>query len=176
MLNTDESFSLEAEREDTFAQTCQPHHKVFGNDSSVSHEVKSRQQGVNYGEKCSEESDGPALYSQSSAREGRQRHMLVDSDEKPKISCVRGKAPGNAAVDQCNNSGEKSFSCPVRETTNPGRQRRNMNSHQAAHAEEEGCYVPDQSLDVKQSTSLPTEEELHETKRPAPCQTVCRNV
>lgn len=171
-LNADESFSLEADREDTFAQTCQPHHKVFGNESSASHEVKSRQQGVNHGEKCSEESDGPALYGQSSsAREGRQRRALVDSDEKPKISCVRGKAPGNAAVDQCNNSAEKSFSCPARETTNPGRQRRNVNSHQ-----EEGCYVPDQSLDVKQSTSLPTEEELHETKRPAPCQTVCRNV
>ncbi|XP_071359872.1 zinc finger protein 850-like [Trachinotus anak] len=158
-----ESFGSEGDKEDTFAHDCQPQLKACGKESSISHEVK-RQQRVNAVERCSEESGGQS----SSARGGLQRHMPMDSDEKPKISCVRGKAPGNATADQCNNTAEKSFSCPVRETT-PGH-KRNMNSHQTTRAED-GCSSPHQSLDVKQSTSLPTEEELHETKRSAPCQT-----
>lgn len=171
LLNTDESLGSEGEKEDTSAHTCYPHLKACGKESSVSYEVK-RQQRVTSVEKCSEEPGCPTLYGQSSSsREGRQRHMLVDCDEKPKISCVYEKAPGNVTVDQCNNTGEKSLSCPVRET--PTGHKRNLNSHQTAHAED-GCYAPDQSLDVKQSTSLPTEAELHETKRSAPCQTVCR--
>ncbi|GLD63927.1 uncharacterized protein AKAME5_001549900 [Lates japonicus] len=163
-----ESLGSEGEKEDTSAHTCHPHLKACGKESSISYEVK-RQQRVTSVEKCSEEPGCPTLYGQSSSsREGRQRHMLVDCDEKPKISCVCEKAPGNVTVDQCNNTGEKSLSCPVRET--PAGHKRNLNSHQRAHAED-GCYAPDQSLDVKQSTSLPTEAELHETKRSAPCQT-----
>lgn len=129
----------------------------------MSYGVK-RQQRVYSVEKCSEESD--ALYEQSSsARDGWQKHMLMDSDEKPKISCIfPEKAPGNVTVHQCNNAG--------RETT-PSH-KRNMKSHQRTHAGDE-CCAQDQSLDVKQSTSLPTEAELHETKRSAPCQTVCKN-
>lgn len=112
-------------------------------------------------EKCSEESGGPALYGQcSTVREERQRHMLTDSDEKPKISCTCGKALENVTVHHCNNT--------VNETT-PSH-KRNMKSNQRTHADNE-CYAQDQSPDLKQSTSLPTEAELHETKRSAPCQT-----
>lgn len=162
MFNTDESFSPEGEKEDTL--TCHSHLKACGNESSISSGVK-RHQRVYLVEKCSEESDGPTLYEQSSsAREGWQRHMIMDSEEKPKISCIRGKAPGNVTVHQCNNT--------VRETT-PSH-KRNVKSHQRTHAGDE-CCAQDQSLDVKQSTSLPTEAEPHETKRSAPCQTVRKN-
>ncbi|KAM9363958.1 uncharacterized protein ABDE67_021648 [Symphorus nematophorus] len=144
-----ESFISEGENEDTSTHTFHPNLKASGKESSISYGVK-RQEKVYSG--------GPTLYGQSSsAREGRQRHMLVDSDQKPKISC--GKAPGNVTVQQCNNA--------VREMT-PSH-KRNMKSHQKTHADE--CYAQDQSLDVEQSTSLPTEAELHETKRSAPCQT-----
>lgn len=146
MLNTDESFSSEGEKEDTSTHTCHPHLKACGKESSVLCEVK-RHERVYSVEKCSEESGGLTLYGQSSsAREGRQRHMLMDSEH------------------QCNNA--------VRETT-PSH-KRNMKSHQRTHAGNE-CYAQDPSLDVKQSTSLTTEAEPHETKRSAPCQTVCKN-
>lgn len=151
MLNTDESFSSEGEKEDTSTHTCHPHLKACGKESSISCGVK-RHERVYSVEKCSEESGGPALYEQSSsAREGRQRHM--DSEEKP-----------NVTVHQCNNA--------VRETT-PSH-KRNMKSHQRTHAGDQR-YAQDQSLDVKQSTSLTTEAEPHETKRSAPCQTVCKS-
>ncbi|XP_070683767.1 zinc finger protein 37-like [Pempheris klunzingeri] len=157
--HTDESFSTEGEKEDTC--TYHPHLRTCGKESSISCGVK-RHQTVYSVEKCCEESDGPALYEQSSsAREGRQKPALADSDEKPKISCIRGRAPENVTVHQCNNA--------VCETT-PGH-KRNMKSHQRTHAGDE-CYAQDQSLDVKQSTSLPAEAELRETKRSAPCQTV----
>ncbi|XP_040000904.1 zinc finger protein 37-like isoform X2 [Xiphias gladius] len=163
-----ESFCSEEEKEDTSAHSCQSNLKACGKESSISYGVK-RQERVNSVEKLSEESGGPTLYGQSSsATEGRQRHMLIDSDEKPKISCVRGKAAGNETLDQSSNRGQKSFSCPISETT-PSH-KRNMNSHQRTLAEDR-CYAPDQSLDVKQSTSLPTEAELQETKRSAPYQT-----
>ncbi len=161
MLNTDESFSSEGEKEDTSTDTCHPHPKACGKESSVSCGVK-RHERVYSVEKCSEESGGLTLYGQSSsAREGRQRHVLVDSDEKPKISCISGKALGNVTVHKCSKA--------VRETT-PSH-KRNMKSHQRTHAGDE-CYAQEQSRDVKQSTSLTTEAELHETKRSAPCQTV----
>ncbi|XP_037620421.1 zinc finger protein 567-like isoform X1 [Sebastes umbrosus] len=144
-----ESFSSEGEKEDTSMHSCHP-----DLESSISYEVK-RQQGVYLVERCSEESAGPALYGQSSsAREGRQRHMLMDSDEKPKISCIRG----NVTVHQCNNTREKPFSCPVSETT-PSH-KGSMKSHQRTHAGDEG---------YSQSTSFTTEAE--ETKRSAPYQT-----
>ncbi|XP_070771424.1 uncharacterized protein, partial [Enoplosus armatus] len=154
-----ESFSSEGEKEDTSTHTCHPHLKACGKESPVSCGVK-RHQRVSSVEKSSE-SGGPTLYGQSSsAREGQQRHTLMDSDEKPKISSKHGKTPGNVTVHQYNNT--------VREMT-PGH-KRNMKSHQRTHAGGE-CYTQDQSLDVKQSTSVTTEAELHETKRSAPCQT-----
>lgn len=161
MLNTDESFSLEGEKEDISVHNL----KACGKESSISFGVK-RQQGVYSVEKCSEEPGGPALYGQSSsAREERQRHMLMDSDEKPKISCLRGKVPGNVTVHQCNNTGEKPFSCPLRESSPT--HKRNMKSQQRTLAGDES-YTPDQSPDIKESTST----EAEETKRLAPCQTV----
>lgn len=159
MLNTDENFSSEEEKEDKSTPTCYPHLKAYGKDSSISHGVK-RHDRV-----CLEESGGATLYGQSStAREGLQRHMIMDPDGKPKISFICGKTPGNVTVYQCNNA--------VCEMT-PGHTK-NMKSHQSTHVADE-CYAQDQSTDVKQSTSLPTEAELHETKRSAPCQTVCTN-
>lgn len=155
MFNTDESFSSEGEKEDTSTRTCHPHFKACGKESSISYGVKRHERVY------SEESDGPTLYEQSSsAREGQQRKMLMDSDEKPKISCMCVKTPGNVTVHQCNNT--------VCEMT-PSH-KRNMKSHQRTHAADE-CDTQDQSLDVKQSTSLQTEAE---TKRSAPCQTVCK--
>ncbi|TKS68570.1 Zinc finger protein 717 [Collichthys lucidus] len=155
-----ESFSSEGEKEDASTHTCHPHVNACGKESSISYEVK-RHERVYSVEKCSEESGGPILYGQSSsAREGRQRHAIMDSDEKLKISYTCGKTPGNVTVHQCNNT--------VREMT-PGH-KRNVKSHQRTHAVEE-CCAQDQSLDVKESTSLPTEADRHETKRSAPCQT-----
>ncbi|XP_078131671.1 uncharacterized protein LOC144533972 isoform X1 [Sander vitreus] len=161
-----ESFSSEGEKEDTCTSTCHPDLKACGKESSISYGVK-RQQSVFPGEKRSEESGGHDLYGQSSsAREGRQRHILMDSDEKPKISCLRGKAPANVIVHQCNNTGEKPFSCSVHEATPSPK--KNMKSHQRTHAGDE-CHAKDQSLDVKRSTSLTTEAE--DTKRSTLCQT-----
>lgn len=159
MLNTDEHFSSEEEKEDTSTPTCYPHLKAYGKDSSISHGVK-RHDRV-----CLEESGGATLYGQSStAREGLQRHMIMDPDEKPKISFICGKTAGNVTVYQCNNT--------VCEMT-PSHTK-NTKSHQSTYVADE-CCAQDQSTDVKQSTSLPTEAELHETKRSAPCQTVCIN-
>ncbi|KAM8771974.1 uncharacterized protein AB9X84_006531 [Acanthopagrus schlegelii] len=150
-----EHFSSEEEKEDTSTPTCYPHLKAYGKDSSISHGVK-RHDRV-----CLEESGGATLYGQSStAREGLQRHMIMDPDEKPKISFICGKTAGNVTVYQCNNT--------VCEMT-PSHTK-NMKSHQSTHVADE-CCAQDQSTDVKQSTSLPTEAELHETKRSAPCQT-----
>ncbi|KAI3352523.1 hypothetical protein L3Q82_005468 [Scortum barcoo] len=150
-----ESFISEEGKEDTSTHTCHPHLKACGKESPISCEVKRHQRGYLL-EKCSEESGGPTLYGQSSsARERQQRHVLMDTDEKPKISCIRGKAQGNVTVHQCNNA--------VREKT-PS-YKRNMKSHQRTFTGDE------QSLDVKQSTSVTTEAEPHETKRTAPCQT-----
>ncbi|XP_044043798.1 zinc finger protein 184-like isoform X2 [Siniperca chuatsi] len=155
-----DSFSSEGEKEDTSTRTCHSHLKACGKESAISHGVK-RHQRVYSVEKCSEDSGGPTLYGQSSsAREGRQRHMLMDSDEKAKVSCVHGKAPGSVTVHQCNNT--------VRELT-PSH-KKNMKSHHRTHAGDE-CYAQDQNLDVKQSTSVTTEAELYVTKRSAPCQT-----
>ncbi|XP_045904045.1 zinc finger protein 852-like isoform X2 [Micropterus dolomieu] len=155
-----DSFNSEGKKEDTSTHTCHPHLQACGMESSISHGVKTRQRVYSV-EKCSEESGGPTLSGQSSsAREGRQRHMLMDSDEKPKISCRCGKATGNVIVHQCSNT--------VHEMT-PSH-KRNMKSLQRAHAGDV-CCTQDQSLDVKQSTSVTTEAELHETKRSAPCQT-----
>nr|XP_046228258.1 zinc finger and SCAN domain-containing protein 2-like isoform X2 [Scatophagus argus] len=86
--------------------------------------------------------------------------MLMDSDEKPKISYICGKTPGNVSVYPCNNT--------IREMT-PSH-KRNVKSHQRTHAADE-CFPQDESLDVKQSTSFPAEGELHEAKRSSPCQT-----
>ncbi|XP_035516302.1 zinc finger protein 37-like [Morone saxatilis] len=153
-----ESFSSEEENEDTSSHTCHPQLKAYGNESSISCGVK-RHERVFLVDKCSEESGGTTFSGQSSSvSAGQQRHTLMD--EKPKISCIRGKVPGNVTVHQCNNT--------VCETT-PSH-KRNMKAHQGTRAADE-CYAQDQSLDVKQSTSLPTEAELRETKRSAPCQT-----
>lgn len=112
-------------------------------------------------EKCSEESAGPAYCEQSSsALEERQRHTLTASEDKPKLSCIRGKGPRHQSVHQCNSTTEKPFSC----------HKKNMKVCEKARAAEH-----EQNVDGKQSTSLSTEAELHQTKRPAPYQTVCRN-
>ncbi|XP_076583725.1 uncharacterized protein LOC143319043 [Chaetodon auriga] len=155
-----ESFSSEGEKEDTSAHPCPPLLKACGRGSSISYGVE-RHKRVHSEEKCSEESGGPTFCGQSSsAREERQRLMLMDSTEKHKISCICGKVPENVTVHQCNNT--------VRETS--ASHKRNTKSHQRTHAVDE-CQAQQQSRDAKQSTSLPTEAELHETKRFAPCQT-----
>lgn len=173
LLNTDERFGSDAENEDTSTHTCHPHFKACGKDSSISCGVKRHQRSCSV-EKCSEESAGPAYCEQSSsATEEQQRHILMDSDEKPKLSCILGKGPGHVSVHQCNNTGEKPFSCTIREVT-PSH-KRNTKVCERTNASEE-CYVQDQNLDGKQSSSLSTEAELHQTKRSAPYQTVCRNI
>ncbi|AWP05262.1 putative zinc finger protein 850-like [Scophthalmus maximus] len=141
--DNDESYCSGGETGDPAAHTFHPHLKACEEESCNSHAVKRQ---------CSEESG----------------HMLTDSDAKPKVSCVGVKVPGHETADECNNTGERSFSCPKRETT-PSHTR-NVSSRQRSHAEE-GCHAPGQSLDVKQSTSLPTEAEPHETKSSALCQT-----
>ncbi|XP_060949352.1 zinc finger protein 37-like isoform X1 [Limanda limanda] len=152
-----ESYCSGGEKEETSAQR---------KDSSSSNDEK-RLQRVDPVEKSSEESSGPALLDQSSsARDGRKRHILIDPDAKPELSCVYWKVPEHETVDEGTITGEKSVSFPVCETTLS--HKRNMSSRQRTHAED-GCCVPDQS--GKQSTSLPTEAELHETKTPALCQT-----
>lgn len=156
MLNADESFSSEG----TSADPRPPHHK----ESSVSRGVTRRQRLCSVDE-CSEESGGLDPRGQGSPdTEVQQRHALAGSDEKPKISCVWGKAPGNGTAHQCNNAGETAFSSPERDTTSS--LKRSMKSHKGAHAGEEG-FTQDQS------TSLQSEAEQHHTKRAAPCQTVC---
>lgn len=135
-LNTDEGFRSAGEKEETSTHSCPPDVKACGTESSG----------------C------------SSTREERPTHMLTDSEEKPRISCIGGKSDGSVTVHQGNNTEEKPFCCE----TNPG-QKRNMKSCQRQHAGEES---QEQSLHVKQSTS--TTEEA-ETKRSAPCQTVCKH-
>lgn len=154
MFNTGES--SEGENEDASTRTCHPYFKACAKQSSFSCGVKRHDRGY------SEDSGGPVLYEPSSyAGEGQQRKTLMDS-EKPRISCTCGKTLGNVTVHQCNNA--------VCELT-PSH-RRTMNSHQRTYAADEGDSQ-DQSLDVRQSTSLQTEADPHETKRSAPCQTVC---
>lgn len=148
-----ESLSSEREKEDTSADTCLPHQKVCGTESSVSCGVKKHQRGCSV-EKCFEK-PGPAT-------ENLQRHMLMSADEKPQISCMHGKVPGNATLHQCNNTGEKPFSCPGRDMT-PSH-KRNVKSHQGTEAGEECCAQD-------QRASLHTEEELQQTKTSAACQT-----
>lgn len=170
MLNTDESFSLDGQKEVTTTQTCHPHLNACGKENTISYEAK-RHQRVNLVEEYCEESAGPALYGQSaSAREGQQGHILLGSDEKHTISCICEKTTGN--VQQRSSTREKPFSCPVHETTPSHKS--NIKTHQRTHADD-GCFVEDQEHDGKQCTSLQTESELHETKRTALCQNVCRN-
>ncbi|KAG7487235.1 zinc finger protein 37-like [Solea senegalensis] len=83
------------------------------------------------------------------------------------MSCAYGTALRLTTVNECNNTGEESFSCPVREMTSS--HRRNMSFHRRRPADD-GCYAPDQSRDVNRNTSLTTEAELHETKISALCQ------
>ncbi|XP_034543281.1 uncharacterized protein LOC117815585 [Notolabrus celidotus] len=156
--NPDESFSSDREKEDTTTDTFHPHLTDSGKESSFSHEGQRQQRGCLV-EKCSEELGGPAVSGQSpSMREEWQRGRLLDSEEKPKISFVRRKDPGN--VHQCNNS--------VPESTSSGTG--NIKSRQRTHAGDE-CCMKDQSMDMTQSTSRPTEAELHLTKQLAPYQT-----
>lgn len=161
--------SAEIEKEVASAHTCHPNLKACGKERCISYGIKRPQRGNSGVEKCSKEPGSPTVYGQSSsARKGQQGHMLMDSNEKPKISSICEKALGNETVHQCNDNGEKTFSYTVREAT--PRTTRNMKSQQQT-CTDEGCYPEDQSLAVKQSTSLQTEVELHETKRSAPCQT-----
>ncbi|XP_033943622.1 zinc finger protein 184-like [Pseudochaenichthys georgianus] len=127
-----EGFRSAGEKEETSTYSCPPDVKACGTESS----------------------------GYSSTREERPTHMLTDSEEKPRISCIGGKSDGSVTAHQGNNTEEKPFCCE----TNPG-QKRNMKSCQRQHAGEES---QEQSLHVKQSTS--TTEEA-ETKRSVPCQT-----
>lgn len=154
MFTADESFSSEEEKEDPSTHPCHPHFTACGKESSISYGLK-RQERV-----YSEESSGPMLYEQSSS-EGKQRKVLLDSDEKPKISYICVKSVGNVTMQQSNNK-----HCKMTLS------QRNMKSQQRTYTADE-CDAQVQSLDVKQSTSLPTEAEPHETKSSAPCQTVC---
>ncbi|XP_047433357.1 zinc finger protein 850-like [Mugil cephalus] len=152
-----EGCSSEGEKEGTSADACLPHHKAGGDESSVSCGITT-QRGLCSRRKCSEESGGLTLHGQSSpATEVQQRHAHMGSEEKPKISCVRGKEPGNVTARRCNNAGETPFPSPVRDTTSS--LKRNMKSHQRTHAGDD------------QSTSLQSGAEQHRTKRSAPCQT-----
>ncbi|KAF0037095.1 hypothetical protein F2P81_009969 [Scophthalmus maximus] len=90
--DNDESYCSGGETGDPAAHTFHPHLKACEEESCNSHAVKRQ---------CSEESG----------------HMLTDSDAKPKVSCVGVKVPGHETADECNNTGERSFSCPKRETT-----------------------------------------------------------
>ncbi|XP_067354020.1 zinc finger protein 37-like isoform X2 [Channa argus] len=156
-----ENFSSEGQKEGASAQTCHPHLKASGKESSVSFEVK-RHQRLNSLEKCSEEPGGPALHGQSSsAREGQQGHIFVDSDG---TSCVGEKASGK--LQECNNTGENPVSCPLPETTTG--HETDIQLHPRTPVEGE-CYSEDRNFDVKQSTSLQTEAELLKTK--TSCQT-----
>lgn len=154
MFTTDESFSSDEEKEDASTHPSHSHFTACGKESSISYGLK-RQERV-----YSEESSGPTLYEQSSS-EGKQRKMLLDSDEKPKISCNCLKSVGNVTARQSINK-----HCKMTLS------QRNIKSQQRTCAADE-CDAQVQSLDVKQSTSLPTEAEPHETKCSTPCQTVC---
>ncbi|XP_033181136.1 zinc finger protein 354A-like isoform X3 [Mastacembelus armatus] len=155
-----ESFSSEEEKEVTSVHTCDPHLKACGRECCYSYGVKRHQRVTEVVEKCSEEPGGPILCGQSScAKDGRQGHVPLCSDGKHKISCTHEKASENVTVHQCNNVEGKTFSYPLFEK-----------SHQQTHIKE-GCCTEDLSLEEKQSTSLQREEELHKTKRSAPCQT-----
>ncbi|XP_028270866.1 zinc finger protein 497-like isoform X2 [Parambassis ranga] len=81
----------------------------------------------------------------------------MDSDDKPKVTCICDKASGNATVHQCNNTGEKPCSRTVRDATSS--QKQNMQSHG------EECSIQEQS------TSLHTEAEARQARKSAPCQT-----
>ncbi|XP_068177190.1 zinc finger protein 721-like [Antennarius striatus] len=158
--HADESFSSEAEKKDTSTHPTHPHLKELEKDSTFSYRIKGHKR-IYLVEKCSEESCGPAVCGQSSsAREERQKEMLTDSDEKPKVSCICGKTPGNVTVHNCNNA--------VHEKA-PSHQS-NVKPNQRTNAADE-CPGKEQRLDAKQSTSLPTEAELHRTKGSAPLQT-----
>ncbi|XP_033181998.1 zinc finger protein 3 homolog isoform X2 [Anabas testudineus] len=160
-----ESSISDRQKEVTSTQTYHPHLKACGKESTISCGAK-RHQGVNLVEEYSEQPAGPALHGQSSsAREGQQGDILLNSHEKHNISCICEKATGN--VQQCSSTREKPFSCPVHETT-PSH-KRNINSPERTHAEE-GCFVEVQKLHAKPNTSLQTKLELNETKRSAPCQ------
>lgn len=168
LFNSDENFSSEGEREDASTNVCHSLFKACGKDGSISCGVK-RHQGLCSLEQCAEESAGPAYCEwSSSAREEQQRHSFMDSDDKPKLSCVHG----NVFVHRCNNAGEKPFSCAVCETTPSCKG--NMDFCGETKAGEES-HAQDQNMDGKQSTSLSTEAQQQQTKRSAPYHTVCRS-
>ncbi|KAF3852606.1 hypothetical protein F7725_005961 [Dissostichus mawsoni] len=126
-----EGFRSEGEKEETSTHSCPPDVKACGTESSVLYGVKRQQRDYSE-EKCSEETGCSELYGQSSFTREEATHMLTDSEEKPRISCIQGKSDGNVTVHQGNNTEEKPFCCE----TNPGH-KRNMKSRQRQHAGEE---------------------------------------
>lgn len=157
MLNTDEGFSSDGQKEVTSIQTRHPDLRACGKENTISYEAM-RHQRVHLVEEHCEESAGAAL----SAREG---HILLCS-----APCICEKATGN--VQQCSSTREKPFSCPVHETA-PSHES-SLKTHHRTHADD-GCVVADQERVVKQHTSSQRESEPHETKRTALCPNVCRN-
>ena len=156
MFNADESFSSEGEKEDTLTDTCHPNFRAEGKESCVSYRAKRHERIYLEG------AGGLTPYEESSsAREGLQRKMFMDSDEKSRISCLCGKTMGNVTVHQCNNT-----ACEMNPSIS-----RNTKSRQRTAVDDGDAQ--DQSVDIKQSTSLLTEADPNETKQPALCQTVC---
>ncbi|XP_029981712.1 zinc finger protein 37-like isoform X2 [Sphaeramia orbicularis] len=167
----------EKERDATSTLICHPHFKAHEKESSVSYGLK-RHHRLDSEEKCSEEYNDPGYCGQSSS-EVSQRHMVIDSDDRPKLSYVCRKESGNVTVFQCNNTAERHSSCPVHEV---------IKTQEGTHARAEqqsSVYIkclserdPDKTVlslgaDLnpgKQSTSLSEDAELHQMKRSIPCQ------
>lgn len=178
LVNTDENFS-EKEREDTSILIYHPHFKEHEKESSVPAALM-RCCRLDSEEKCSVEYDDPGFCGQSSSDVTR-RHMVMDSDDGPKLSHVCRKESGNLTVFQCNYTTERHSSRPIYEA---------FKVQEGAHAgaeQQSSIYVkclserdPDKTVlssvaDLnpgKQSTSLPEDTELQKMKRLIPCKAV----
>ncbi|KAM9856515.1 uncharacterized protein ACBR49_000242 isoform 2-T2 [Aulostomus maculatus] len=145
--HSDENFISKGEPEDSSIHVC-PHLKACEKDGSIPLVVKKHQRCL---ENCCEESAGQS----SSSRGGQKRCLLVDFDDKPTLSRLRGKGLGNASVHQCNITGEKPISCAVCETIPSCK--RNVKVCEGTHEAEE-CYAQ--------------EAEVHQTKTSAPYNTM----
>lgn len=161
IFNTDESFSPEVKKDATSPDTRLHYLKASSEESSVSSGLKIPQRAYPV-EKCSEKSDGQAIFAQSfPAKEEQQRQKLPGSNESSQLSCVCGKTPEN--VHECTNTGEKPSSFPTHETTSS--HKRNVKPHVGTLAEED--------RNVQEQSTLLHTEELHQTRTLALYQTVC---
>lgn len=95
--------------------------------------------------------------SQSSTRDRLQAKMCMDPDDRPDISCMRGKMLGKVTLHQCNHT-----VCDIAPSLE-----KNMKSNQR--------IAVDDCAAQERSTALQPEAEPIETKLSAPYQTVCKN-